>query len=181
MISRRLALLSTLFGTGYVGLRALATGLPAALLLDPRRALADVPATCTGATSKAQFVVFCTSGNGDPINASVPGTYEDPLIVHSSDPTMAPTSLTLSGQTYRAAAPWATLPQNVLDRTTFWHIMTNTPIHPKEPEVLQLMGVTLASEMLPSILAAAARAVPGDGAVAADQHRRRLPVGGAHL
>jgi hypothetical protein len=31
--------------------------------------------------------------------------------------------------------------------------MTNTPIHPKEPEVLQLMGVTQAGEMLPSILA----------------------------
>jgi hypothetical protein len=45
-ISRRQAVLSTLFGAGYVGLRSLATGLPAALLLDPRRALADVVATC---------------------------------------------------------------------------------------------------------------------------------------
>ncbi len=31
-ISRRKALLTTLFGSGYIGLRALATGLPAALL-----------------------------------------------------------------------------------------------------------------------------------------------------
>jgi hypothetical protein len=153
MISRRQALLSTLFGTGYVGLRALATGLPAAFLLDPRRALADQPAPCPGASSAAQFVVLSTSGLGDPINASVPGTYLDPNVVHSSDPTMAPTSLTLSGQKYTAAAPWATLPQSVLDRTSFWHIMTNTPIHPKEQEVLELMGVTTASEMLPSILA----------------------------
>ncbi len=153
MISRRQALLSTLFGTGYVGLRALATGLPAAFLLDPRRALADTPAPCAGASGAAQFVVFSTSGNGDPINASVPGTYADANIVHSQDPTMAPTSLTLSGQAYTAAAPWATLPQSVLDRTCFWHVMTNTPIHPKEPEVLELMGATQADEMLPSLLA----------------------------
>jgi hypothetical protein len=153
MINRRQALLSTLFGAGYVGLRALATGLPAAFLLDPRRALADQPAPCAGSSSAAQFIVFNTSGNGDPINASVPGTYEDANIVHSSDPTMAPTPLTLSGQSYTAAAPWATLPQNVLDRTCFWHIMTNTPIHPKEPEVLELMGLTASDEMLPSLLA----------------------------
>ena len=31
--------------------------------------------------------------------------------------------------------------------------MTNTPIHPKEPDVLELMGITAAGEMLPSILA----------------------------
>jgi hypothetical protein len=143
--------MSTLFGAGAVGLRALATGLPASLLLNPRRALADVPegGACP---SKAQFIIFNTSGAGDPINASVPGTYEDPKIVHSPDPSMAPTSLTIQGQTYTAAAPWATLPQNVLDRTCFWHLMTNTPVHPKEPDVLKLMETTLADEMFPSIL-----------------------------
>jgi len=61
--------------------------------------------------------------------------------------------LTIAGQTFTAAAPWATLPQAVLDRTCFWHLMTNTPIHPKEPDVLKLMGVTNAGEMLPSLLA----------------------------
>jgi hypothetical protein len=154
MVTRRRALLSTLFGAGYVGLRALATGLPASFILDPRRALADVPEAgpCATATNP-QFVIFNTSGNGDPINASAPGTYADPNIVHSADPSMAMTSLTLQGQTYAAAAPWATLPQNVLDRTCFWHIMTNTPVHPKEPDVLKLMETTLADEMLPSILA----------------------------
>jgi hypothetical protein len=40
MITRRESILSTLFGTGLVGLRALASGLPAAFLLNPRRALA---------------------------------------------------------------------------------------------------------------------------------------------
>src|SRR5262249_32383523 len=41
---------------------------------------------------------------------------------------------------------------NVLDRTCFWHIMTNTPVHPKEPDVLKLGGATAPAEMLPSLL-----------------------------
>ena len=145
--------MSTLFGAGYVGLRALATGLPVSLLLDPRRALADTPAPACGSAAKAQFIIFNTSGNGDPINASVPGTYEDSKVVHSTDPSMAAKSLTLAGQSFQAATPWSTLPQSVLDRTCFWHMMTNTPVHPKEPDVLKLQNVTLAGEMLPSILA----------------------------
>jgi Protein of unknown function (DUF1501) len=153
MITRRQALLSTLFGTGMVGLRALATGLPASFLLNPRRALADVPASGCPDPTKAQFIIFNTSGLGDPINANVPGTYDDPNVVHSMDPTMAPTQLTSNGQMLTAAAPWASLPQAVLDRTCFWHTMTNTPVHPKEPDVLKLMGSTAAGEMLPSLLA----------------------------
>jgi hypothetical protein len=151
MITRRQALLSTLFGATGVGVRALATGLPAALLADPRRALAAGPPA--GCASKAQFVILNTSGNGDPINANVPGTYADPKIVHSQDPTMAPMPLTIQGQQYTAAAPWATLPQAVLDRTCFWHMMTDTPVHPKQPDVLKLMEATQADEMLPSLLA----------------------------
>jgi hypothetical protein len=152
-LTRRQTLVSTLFGAGSLGLRALATGLPASVLLDPRKALASIaPGGCT-TSAGPQFVIFSTSGQGDPINASAPGTYGDPRIVHSPDPTMAPTSLTLAGQAVTAAAPWATLPQSVLDRTSFWHTMTNTPVHPKEPDVLGLMGAALGNEMLPSILA----------------------------
>ena len=155
MITRREAIYSTLFGAGLVGLRALATGLPASFLLSPRKALA-AGAACTGtAASNAQFIIWNTSGNGDPINASVPGTYEDANIVHSADPSMAATPLTLHGTSTTAAAPWAALPQTVLDRTVFWHLMTNTPVHPKEPDVLKLMGATQAGEMLPSLLAKA--------------------------
>jgi hypothetical protein len=155
-VSRREALLSTLFGAGCVGLRALATGLPASFLLDPRKALADTPAASTCANqAKAQYVIFNTSGNGDPINASVPGTYEDSNIVHSMDPTMAPAQLSIGGQNYTAATPWTTLPASVLQRTVFWHLMTNTPVHPKEQQVLELMGATPANEMLPSLLAKA--------------------------
>src|SRR5882757_4022814 len=153
IINRRNAILSTLFGSGLVGLRALSTGLPVSFLLNPRRALAQNSVPACASMDKAQFVILNTSGAGDPINASVPGTYEDPNIAHSLDPAMAPTTITILGQTYTAAAPWATLPANVLDRTSFWHLMTNTPVHPKEPDVLELMGTTYAGEMLPSILA----------------------------
>jgi hypothetical protein len=153
LITRRQGILSTLFGAGFVGLRALATGLPSAFLANPRRALADDTLPTCGAKDKAQFIIFSTSGGGDPINANVPGTYEDPNIAHSADPGMAPTSLTIGEQATTAAAPWATLPQAVLDRTCFWHLMTNTPVHPKEPDVLKLMGSIYAGEMLPSLLA----------------------------
>ena len=154
IVNRRSVLMSTLFGAGWVGLRALATGLPVSLLLDPRRALAAPSPSCAS-MSKAQYIIFNTSGNGDPINASVPGTYEDSNIVHSSDPTMAPGSLSIGGQKYTAAMPWTQLPQSVLDRTQFWHGMTDTPVHPKEPQVLELMGATQSSEMFPSVLAKA--------------------------
>jgi hypothetical protein len=168
MPTRREILVTTLFGAGCVGLRALATGLPAALLLDPRKALADPPAT----NPLAQFIVFQTSGNGDPINANCPGTYDDingsamtAGIAHSSDPSMIVTPLSLGSQTYGAALPWAqpwlgvpgvitpALWQTALNRTTFWHIATGTPIHPKEPDVLKLLDQTTANEMLVSLLA----------------------------
>jgi hypothetical protein len=151
-ISRRKALMATLFGAGYVGLRALATGIPARVLIHGRRAFADGAASCPD-RSRAQFVILNTSGNGDPINANVPGTYEDVKIAHSADPAMAATKLMLGGVATTAALPWSTLSQSVLDRTSFWHVMTNTPVHPKEPDVLRLMGTTTAGEMLPSLLA----------------------------
>jgi hypothetical protein len=150
--SRRKLLMSALFGAGYVGLRALATGIPAAVLLQGRRAFAAGAPACPD-RSKAQFIVLATSGSGDPINANVPGTFEDARIAHSADPKMAPTQMKLGGKTVTAALPWTQLPQSVLDRTSFWHIMTNTPVHPKEPDVLKLMGMTQRDEMLPSLLA----------------------------
>src|SRR5262245_18099728 len=92
MISRRRLLLSSLFGASSLGLRALATGLPASFLANPRKALADVWPGVASADA-AQYVIFSTSGTGDPINANCPGTYEDAAIVHSTDPVMAPKAL----------------------------------------------------------------------------------------
>src|SRR5258706_3558477 len=117
-VNRRKVLMSSLFGAGYVGLRSLATGIPAAVLLRGPRAFADAPGTCAD-QSRAQYIILSTSGNGDPINANAPGTYASsgPLagIVHNPDPTIAETPLTLNGHATTAAKPWTTLPQNVLD------------------------------------------------------------------
>ncbi len=151
-LSRRQALLSTLAGVGGLGLRALATGLPMSFLLNPARALADGLPAC-GTKAKAQYFILNTSGQGDPINANVPGCYLDPNITHSADPAMAATALSLGSQRVTAAKPWSTLPQAVLDRTSFWHLKTNTPVHPKEPDVLALMGAIRPGEMFPSLLA----------------------------
>ena len=142
----------TLLGAGGLGLRALATGLPISFLLDPARALANGLPAC-GDRAKAQFFIFHTSGNGDPLNANVPGCYLDKNITHSADPLMAETALTLGTVSTTAALPWSKLPQGVLDRTTFWHAMTNTPVHPKETDVLRLMGAIRPTEMFPSLLA----------------------------
>ena len=122
MHSRRRFLFNAALGT-------LATGLPAALLLNPRRALAQASCTAT----KAQFIILSTSGQRDPINANVPGCYDDAGIVHSADPALAATPLMMRGRTFTAAKPWSTLPQAVLDRTCFFHMMTDTPVHPDEP------------------------------------------------
>ncbi|MDB4989233.1 MAG: hypothetical protein JWN04_4411 [Myxococcaceae bacterium] len=150
--NRRDWLRATLAGVGYLGLRTLATGLPAGFFLDPRRALAQAPTCSPSALQKAQYIIFNTCGSGDPINANVPGTYDDPGIVHSADPSMAMTPLRMRDQRSSAAKPWASLPQAVLDRSCFFHLMTNTPVHPKEPDVLKLMNRLSAGEMLPSAL-----------------------------
>ncbi|HEX4352117.1 MAG TPA: hypothetical protein VHZ95_04370, partial [Polyangiales bacterium] len=152
MLSRRDWLKRSLYGGGLLGLRAIATGLPISFLANPRRALADGSLPACASMDKAQYVIFATSSAGDPINSSVPGTYLDSKIVHSADPRMAAATLMLGGQNYQAATPWTSLSQAVLDRTSFWHLSTGTPVHPKEPDVLKLMGSTYASEMLPSLI-----------------------------
>ncbi|MEO8548598.1 MAG: hypothetical protein ABI678_01440 [Kofleriaceae bacterium] len=159
MTSRRNVLKSTLFGAGLLGLRSLATGIPTSILAKGPRAFADGMA-CPDA-SKAQFVILSTSGQGDPLNANAPGTYgTGPLatIAHNLDPSMKATAFSLGSTATTAALPWAPLekggqlPQSVLDRMAVWHLMTNTPVHPKEPDVLSLMDTTAPKEMLPSLL-----------------------------
>ena len=167
-LSRRDALMSLLFGGSMIGLRSIASGLPVKMLLDPKKALADMQATCTGNAAAAQFIILNTSGSGDPISCNGPGTYDDPIngadlskLAHpdpATFPYMAPTAMSLGkAQTqYTAAQIWNTLGAtgaNVLDRTCFFHMMTNTPVHPKEPNVLELMGATQYGEMFPSVLA----------------------------
>ena len=83
-ISRRKALMSALFGAGYVGLRV-ARDRPARRCAAERGRKRSPRATCAD-PGKAQFIILDTSGNGDPINANCPGTYVDPKIVHSRGP-----------------------------------------------------------------------------------------------
>lgn len=151
--TRRQALLSGLFGAGAIGLRALATGLPAWLLADPLAARAN-PSVCQGADfNAAQYLILATSDGGDPLNANVPGTYDFPDIYHSSDPRMAPTPMTLSTGRHVAARPWATLDPAILGRTCFFHHGTYTINHGNHPKVLRLMGAVRRQEMLISLLA----------------------------
>ncbi len=164
-LTRRDAMVAALFGGGMVGLRALASGLPAKFLLDPKKALADMTTQQCTATNP-QFVVLCTSGSGDPFACNAPGTYDDggtgtgmnfANLIHPSDAQSGvtgidPVSLQFGSRNYKAAGPWQQL-QPWLSQTAVCHIMTDTPVHPKEPQVLQLMGATQYQEMFPSVLA----------------------------
>jgi hypothetical protein len=156
-MNRRNLLLNTLFGAGWVGLRSLATGLPVSFLLNPRRAVAQ-----TG--PKPQYLIFSTSGNGDPVNANVPGTYNVPGVttqpLHPPSWT-TPTNLTIGSTTYGVAAPWAQLASAagtglnpVVDNTVFFHHGTYTLVHAFEHNVLSLMGATSNDDMMVSLFAA---------------------------
>lgn len=149
--ARRKLLLSGLFGTGWLGLRALASGLPLGLIADPRRAGAQTPPSCNAV--KPQYLILLTSGAGDPLNANVPGMYTNPAIYHPADPTMAPTPVTIGGQSYTAALPWAQLDPAILARTCFFHHATYTNGHGDHPKVNRLMGAVKRQEMLVSLLA----------------------------
>src|ERR671929_133350 len=113
-LTRRSLIQKTVFGAGTLGLRALATGLPAAFVSRPLASFAQ-DFTCTD-KSRAQYLIIATSSAGDPLNANVPGTYAFPDIAHSPDPRMAATDFRLGAANVRGAQVWSTLPQWVLDR-----------------------------------------------------------------
>ena len=149
-LSRRKLLLETLFGAGLLGLRSLATGIPIAVLANPRRAGAQTTGCATNPA--AQYILLSSSADGDPLNANVPGMYLIPDIAHPPDVAMAPAQLTLSGQAWTAATPWAQLPQAMLDRTCFFHHGTYTVVHPDMANVMTLQGFISHHEMLVSLL-----------------------------
>ena len=148
-ITRREAILRGLFGAGYVGLRALATGLPVSAFLHPRSSLADA---CQN-QGKGQYLILSTASTGDPLNANVAGMYDDERISHSPNPLMAKTDLTQNGVATSAARAWAGLPQAVLDRTVFFHHTTLTNSHASQSKVMKLMGAIKRQEMLVSLIA----------------------------
>src|ERR1019366_1313651 len=153
---RRKAVVQMLFGAGLVGLRSLASGVPASVLLNPRRAMAGGPdsgaADGAAAFTNPQFVIYSTSSNGDPVNCNAPGTYDDPKIYHPGDPSMASTPMTFGSRTVDGAKIWSTLGPSVLAQTSFFHHGTYTIIHPDEVKVLGLLGQVSNGEMLCSFL-----------------------------
>lgn len=145
-ISRRDVMLQSLFGAGMWGLRSLATGIPVSFLLNPRTALAS-DGGGSALNPAAQYVIFNTSGNGDPVNANVPGTYG----VSGSGSIPSPIHPPTLNNT-----PWtpSALGGAAFNRTVFFHHATYTVVHPDEAHVLHLMNTAPAAEMFPSMLAA---------------------------
>jgi hypothetical protein len=148
--TRRKVLLDALFGAGWLGLRSLATGIPLAVLANPRKASAQSLACASN--PNAQYLLLSSSANGDPLNANVPGMYTIPDISHPADLAMAPATMLLSGQQFTAATPWTALPQAMLDRTVFFHHGTYTVVHPDMQKVMTLQGFVSQHEMLVSML-----------------------------
>jgi hypothetical protein len=159
MLKRREALLTGLFGTGSIGLRALATGLPAWYLLNPGRATAQDLQCAIDAKDKLQYLIVSTSSNGDPLNCNCPGTYEATDIIHPQQAEVAATTLQLGGKSFGAALPWAgtdvggALSPSVLGRINFFHHLTHSTVHGDQPKVMKLVGATSRGEMLVSAFA----------------------------
>ncbi len=152
-LNRRQALLTGLFGTGYVGLRAMATGLPAWFLMNPRKATAQDMTCAITAKDKMQFLIVSASSAGDSISCNCPGTYTSPTIVHPADASMAATQLTLGATMVTAAAPWAGLSAAVRNRANFFHYAPGGIVHGDHPKSMRLLGQTTGNEMVPSIYA----------------------------
>ena len=164
-VSRRETLLTGLFGAGYVGLRALATGLPPWFLLNPRRATAQDLQCMLNAQNNNQYLILSTSSNGDPVNCNCPGTYENANLVHPTVDEMSQTMVNVGGKSLGAALPWADpsvttsggsagcLSSAVLARTSFFHYMTGTVVHGDQPKVMKMMGNTSGGEMMVSAFA----------------------------
>ncbi|MEM9452559.1 MAG: DUF1501 domain-containing protein [Myxococcota bacterium] len=135
--TRRNMLKTALLGSGFIGLRSMATGIPAAVLLSGK-----IPeAHAEDFSSEPQSLILFTSQRGDPFNANVPGCYTGVDGVHNNPhPQMAPTDLMLGDYSTRAARPWSEAPQAVLDRTTFIHHRTYLNTHPGYTKVLGLVG-----------------------------------------
>lgn len=152
--SRRNLLKTALLGSGFAGLRSIATGLPLSLFtvgLPRGEALAMEP-------GMRKFLVLSTSGAGDPWNANGPGTYGIDGVIANPNPGMEPTDFNLGDDvTTRAAAPWANLSPEIRARTCFVHHRTYQNAHPQFGNVLELVGSARGatgsgSEQLASVL-----------------------------
>jgi len=151
--SRRQALLAGLFGAGGLGWRAIATGLPAWFISRPGRAGAQELECALSAKDRAQFLVVSASSAGDPHSCNVPGTYDNPEIIHPTQAEFAPTPITLGDKQVTGAQIWSTLTPAVLGRANFFHHITSGLVHGDHPKVMRLVGKTSGGEMWPSVYA----------------------------
>ncbi|MCA9706163.1 MAG: DUF1501 domain-containing protein [Myxococcales bacterium] len=136
--TRRTMLKNALFGSSFLGLRAVASGIPMAALMTGRIPEAQAEGDYT---DEPQSLILFTSQAGDPFNANTPGCYTGVSGVHNNPhPEMAPTNMMLGDQATKAAKPWAEVPQDVLDRTAFIHHRTYLNTHPAYAKVLSLVG-----------------------------------------
>lgn len=135
LISCREAMLAALFGVSGIGLRALASGLPASFIANPLAPVAD-----KAASSAAQAQVVACNGSGDPLGNNAPGTYAFAQAVHPGAAATQAKSFSMGGSTVTGAAAWSALPQAMLDRLAFIHHSTYTSVHTDYPQVLTLMG-----------------------------------------
>ena len=164
-VTRRESLLAGLFGSGYIGLRALATGLPAWFLLNPRQATAQTLQCMLNAANNNQYLILSTSSNGDPLNCNAPGTYEATDIIHPQQDEVSATTVQVGGKSLGAALPWADpsvastggstgkLSSSILARACFFHHLTGTVVHGDQPKVMKVMGNTAGGEMMVSAFA----------------------------
>lgn len=177
--TRRTLLRRALVGAGALGLRSLASGVPAAILADPRRALA-----AAADARPPQFLILANSGDGDPMGCNTPGTYDDDGIVHPPGAGFAATDVVQGGVARRGAAIWAGLPPALLDRLVFFHHGTFTVVHGDNAKTLELQGAVSGFDMVVSM---AARQLAGQlstvqqdpislGGTVLTSQRRTLPV-----
>ena len=155
VLTRRNALLSGLFGSGYLGLKAMATGLPAWFIANPRSATAADLECAIQSKDSLQYLIMNVSSMGDPISCNCPGTYDGDAAaaIHPDDASMAPVAVALGSKTYTAATPWGTLLDQFKSRTNFFHHVTLANNHGDQAKVSRLMGATTGGEMLVSAYA----------------------------
>ncbi len=131
MIDRRRWLTVAGGGLAALCLRSIATGVPVAVLADPRRALAQ------GAAAPQSFIL-CTSQAGDPFNAHAPGSPAG--LPRHPDDRLRHTDVMLGDVRASAAAPWAALPRALRDRMAFILHPTSVNAHPEHAKVMRLNG-----------------------------------------
>ncbi len=128
---RRRLLTTALFGSGFVGLKSLATGLPISWFRGGVAHAAETP--------PPNFLILSTLSSSDPVNANAPGSFV-PGTEHSPVPDLLPVDVTLGAAVAKGAKRWSLMPQDLRARTSFIHHRTYSNAHPEHGRVQGLLG-----------------------------------------